>query len=288
MDKEIILAKNSGFCFGVKRAVDMVVKYYYTKGVKVSTLGPLIHNNDVIEHLEAHNIKDINLAQIDELSANDVIVLRSHGVTPDVIEKINETGAKVVDATCPYVSTIHKKVQKYHSLGYQIIIVGNKEHPEVVGINGWCDNSAVIVRDGNELDDVRLGQKVCIVAQTTEKADNFEQVVTAVSKRCAEVEAFNTICSATKERQQSAVEVSRQVDLMIVIGGKHSSNTKKLFEISRENCEKTILIENSAELDERIILGDAVKKIGITAGASTPDWVIQEVIHKINTVINNV
>ena len=288
MDKEIILAKNSGFCFGVKRAVDMVVKYYYTKGVKVSTLGPLIHNNDVIEHLEAHNIKDINLAQIDELSANDVIVLRSHGVTPDVIEKINETGAKVVDATCPYVSTIHKKVQKYHSLGYQIIIVGNKEHPEVVGINGWCDNSAVIVRGGNELDDVRLGQKVCIVAQTTEKADNFEQVVTAVSKRCAEVEAFNTICSATKERQQSAVEVSRQVDLMIVIGGKHSSNTKKLFEISRENCEKTILIENSAELDERIILGDAVKKIGITAGASTPDWVIQEVIHKINTVINNV
>ncbi len=288
MDKEIILAKNSGFCFGVKRAVDMVVKYYYTKGVKVSTLGPLIHNNDVIEHLEAHNIKDINLAQIDELSANDVIVLRSHGVTPDVIEKINETGAKVVDATCPYVSTIHKKVQKYHSLGYQIIIVGNKKHPEVIGINGWCDNSAVIVRDGNELDDVRLGQKVCIVAQTTEKADNFEQVVTAVSKRCAEVEAFNTICSATKERQQSAVEVSRQVDLMIVIGGKHSSNTKKLFEISRENCEKTILIENSAELDERIILGDAVKKIGITAGASTPDWVIQEVIHKINTVINNV
>ncbi|NMB38592.1 MAG: 4-hydroxy-3-methylbut-2-enyl diphosphate reductase, partial [Firmicutes bacterium] len=283
MDKEIILAKNSGFCFGVKRAVDMVVKYYYTKGVKVSTLGPLIHNNDVIEHLEAHNIKDINLAQIDELSANDVIVLRSHGVTPDVIEKINETGAKVVDATCPYVSTIHKKVQKYHSLGYQIIIVGNKKHPEVIGINGWCDNSAVIVRDGNELDDVRLGQKVCIVAQTTEKADNFEQVVTAVSKRCAEVEAFNTICSATKERQQSAVEVSRQVDLMIVIGGKHSSNTKKLFEISRENCEKTILIENSAELDERIILGDAVKKIGITAGASTPDWVIQEVIHKINT-----
>lgn len=284
MDKEIILAKNSGFCFGVKRAVDMVVKYYYTKGVKVSTLGPLIHNNDVIEHLEAHNIKDINLAQIDELSANDVIVLRSHGVTPDVIEKINETGARVVDATCPYVSTIHKKVQKYHSLGYQIIIVGNKEHPEVVGINGWCDNSAVIVRDGNEIDDVRLGQKVCIVAQTTEKADNFEQVVTAVSKRCAEVEAFNTICSATKERQQSAVEVSRQVDLMIVIGGKHSSNTKKLFEISRENCEKTILIENSAELDERIILGDAVKKIGITAGASTPDWVIQEVIHKINTI----
>lgn len=284
MDKEIILAKNSGFCFGVKRAVDMVVKYYYTKGVKVSTLGPLIHNNDVIEHLEAHNIKDINLAQIDELSANDVIVLRSHGVTPDVIEKINETGAKVVDATCPYVSTIHKKVQKYHSLGYQIIIVGNKEHPEVIGINGWCDNSAVIVRGGNELDDVRLGQKVCIVAQTTEKADNFEQVVTAVSKRCAEVEAFNTICSATKERQQSAVEVSRQVDLMIVIGGKHSSNTKKLFEISRENCEKTILIENSAELDERIILGDAVKKIGITAGASTPDWVIQEVIHKINTI----
>lgn len=284
MDKEIILAKNSGFCFGVKRAVDMVVKYYYTKGVKVSTLGPLIHNNDVIEHLEAHNIEDINLAQIDELNANDVIVLRSHGVTPDVIEKINETGARVVDATCPYVSTIHKKVQKYHSLGYQIIIVGNKEHPEVVGINGWCDNSAVIVRDGNEIDDVRLGQKVCIVAQTTEKADNFEQVVTAVSKRCAEVEAFNTICSATKERQQSAVEVSRQVDLMIVIGGKHSSNTKKLFEISRENCEKTILIENSAELDERIILGDAVKKIGITAGASTPDWVIQEVIHKINTI----
>lgn len=283
MGKEIILAQSSGFCFGVKRAVEMVAKYYYTKGVKVSTLGPLIHNNDVIAHFKAHNIEDIDLTQIDELGANDVIVLRSHGVTPDVIAKIKETGAKVVDATCPYVSTIHKKVREYHSLGYQIIIVGNKDHPEVIGINGWCDKSAIIVRDSNDLDDIPLEQKVCIVAQTTEKLDNFEQVVTAVSKRCAKVEAFNTICSATKERQQSAVEVSRQVDLMIVIGGKHSSNTKKLFEISRENCGRTIFIENSAELDERVFLDDAVKKIGITAGASTPDWVIEAVIHKINT-----
>jgi len=283
MGKEIILAQSSGFCFGVKRAVEMVAKYYYTKGVKVSTLGPLIHNNDVIAHFKAHNIEDIDLTQIDELGANDVIVLRSHGVTPDVIAKIKETGAKVVDATCPYVSTIHKKVREYHSLGYQIIIVGNKDHPEVIGINGWCDKSAIIVRDSNDLDDIPLEQKVCIVAQTTEKADNFEQVVTAVSKRCAKVEAFNTICSATKERQQSAVEVSRQVDLMIVIGGKHSSNTKKLFEISRENCDRTIFVENSAELDERVFLDDAVKKIGITAGASTPDWVIEAVIHKINT-----
>ncbi len=286
MDKAIILAKNSGFCFGVKRAVDMVVKYHDSDGVKVSTLGPLIHNNDVIQRLRTHNIDYIDPAQISELSENDVVVIRSHGVTPDMIEKINQTGAKVVDATCPYVSTIHRKARRFHSLGYQIIIVGNKNHPEVKGINGWCDNEAIIVRDANDLGDVPLKNRVCVVAQTTEKLIKFQQVVDAVSKKCAEVEAFNTICSATKERQQSAVEVSRQVDLMIVIGGKHSSNTKKLYEISQENCAKTIFIENCAELDEKILLDETIKTIGVTAGASTPDWIIEAVINKINQTIS--
>lgn len=279
MAREIIVAKNAGFCFGVKRAVDITLDYKKKEGKNTYTLGPLIHNEDVVKRLRSQNIQEINRRDLDKLGPGDAVVIRSHGVGPELIREIEKTGATMIDATCPYVASIQKKVQKYHAKGYQIIIVGDKDHPEVIGINGWCGNTAIITKDGSDLPE--LPPKVCIVSQTTEKLDNYGKVVEIVSKKCSEVLTFNTICSATKERQESADELSKIVDLMIVIGGKHSSNTKKLYEICKRNCENTLFIENSSELPDWALKDQGIGKIGITAGASTPDWIIKDVIDKL-------
>jgi len=278
MAKEIIVADNAGFCFGVKRAVDTAARYYDSEGQQVYTLGPLIHNNDVIRRLEEHNINAITPEQIHELGPGSVVMIRSHGVTPQIYDQIRQTGAAVVDATCPYVATIHNKVAQHYRMGYQIVIVGDRDHPEVQGINGWCDNTAIITRDGSDLPDLDPEARVCVVAQTTERLENYERVLAAVKSKCRHVAAFNTICKATKNRQESAAQVARQVDLMIVIGSKSSSNTKKLVEIATANCAHTIFVENCAELPLDLIAQDRFQKIGITAGASTPDWVISDVI----------
>ncbi len=277
MSKEIIIAENAGFCFGVKRAVEIAINQQSDQGNSTYTLGPLIHNNDVINRLREQNIIPMQETEINQLTSDSSIVIRSHGVTPDIMERIEQTGAKLVDATCPYVSSIQRKVKQYRDLGYQIIIVGDVGHPEVVGINGWCGNTALITKDGGDLGE--LPDKVCIVSQTTERLTNYDTVVKYVSSRCQEVQTFNTICKATSDRQSSADEVSKKVDLMIVIGGKSSSNSKKLYEICNVNCSNTIFIENRDELEETSFLGD-INKVGVTAGASTPDWVIQEVLDK--------
>lgn len=284
MAKEIIVADNAGFCFGVKRAVDTAARYYREDRLKVYTLGPLIHNNDVIRKLEEHGIRAITPEQIDDLGPGSVALIRSHGVAPQTYERIKEAGADVVDATCPYVAVIHKKVEQHYSMGYQIVIVGDRSHPEVEGINGWCGNSAIITRDGSDLPDLDPEAKVCVVAQTTERLENYEKVLAAVKSRCRHVAAFNTICTATKNRQESAAEVARQVDLMIVIGSKNSSNTRKLVEISKADCENTILVENRSDLPMDLIAQERFQKIGITAGASTPDWVIADVIEAVRNL----
>lgn len=278
MAKEIIIADHAGFCFGVKRAVEIAVNQQTSDQSNTYTLGPLIHNNDVINRLKEQNILPITEAQLGELGSKDSIVIRSHGVAPDIWEQIEKTGAQLVDATCPYVSSIQKKVRKYRDLGYQIIIVGDAKHPEVIGINGWCDNSAIITKDGSDLGE--LPSKVCIVSQTTERLANYDKVVEIVSRRCEDVQTFNTICKATSDRQSSADEVSKKVDLMIVIGGKNSSNSKKLYDICSKNCKNSIFIENSKELSADIFHENRIEKVGITAGASTPDWVIEDVVKK--------
>lgn len=196
---------------------------------------------------------------------------------------MKQHGLNIIDATCPFVKKIHELVKKHYNLGYKIIIVGDENHPEVIGINGSCNNEAIITKDGSNIKDGL--EKVCIVSQTTEKVENLKKVVDIVSKTAKEILTFNTICNATKERQKSAEELAKQVDLMIVIGGKNSSNSRKLFEICSQNCKNTIFIENCLELDLSKIIDDNIKAIGITAGASTPDWVIENVILKIQ---NNV
>lgn len=275
MKRKVILAENAGFCFGVKRAVDesLNAKNKYNK--KIYTLGPLIHNKDVVRDLEEKNIEAIDFDNIDKLNKEDVIVIRSHGVKENVIATLNSKGLVVDNATCPYVTNIHKKVNEYYNKGYQIVIMGDKNHPEVIGINGWCNDSALITT----ADDIesKFPKKVCLVSQTTEKKENWNKVVARVAMFAKELVAFNTICAATDVRQNSAEEISKKADMVIVIGGKSSSNTTKLFEICKKNCEKTYHIENANDLTEDII-NFKCETIGVTAGASTPDYIIEEVI----------
>lgn len=275
MGRKVILAENAGFCFGVKRAVDESLKAREIKGKKIYTLGPLIHNKDVVKDLESKEISAINLEDINELEENDVVVIRSHGVKEKVIATLSNNGLTVNNATCPYVTKIHKKVKEHYEKGYQIVILGDENHPEVIGINGWCNDSAIITNI-NDADRV-FPQKVCVVAQTTEKKKNWETVIARIASQSKEMLAFNTICAATDERQSSAEDISKDADMVIVIGGKSSSNTTKLFEICKKNCEKTYHIENANDLTEEIINYDC-DLIGVTAGASTPDYIIQEVI----------
>lgn len=274
--KKIIVAEYAGFCFGVKRAVDIALKDSKNKKGSSYSLGPLIHNADVVAYLESQGIYQIDIEELDKLSEKDKIVIRSHGVGPDTIKRIKSLGPEIIDATCPYVASIHRKVEKYHSKGYQIIIVGDKDHPEVEGINGWCDNKAWVTKDGEDLRN--LSEKVCIVAQTTERQESFDQVVKRATELGADIMAFNTICSATRERQNSAEHVSKQVDFMIVIGGKNSSNSRKLYSICKSNCPNTIFIENGKELKKHILELQEVDSIGVTAGASTPNWIIEDVL----------
>ncbi len=282
--RNVILAKEAGFCFGVKRAVDETLKAKKQYKKNIYTLGPLIHNTDVVKYLEEKQIFAIELSDIDKLQANDVIIIRSHGVSKEVIKQLEKKGLIIINATCPFVTNIQKKVEKFSEEGYTIVIQGDENHPEVIGINGWCNNSAIITKDGSlpRLD----SKKVCLVSQTTEKVENYNKTLDALKNMDIYLRDFNTICSATDVRQKSADELSKKVDAMIVIGGKHSSNTTKLFQISSKNCVNTLHIENASELPEEYINNKNLKKIGITAGASTPDWIIREVIN-IMQEINN-
>jgi 4-hydroxy-3-methylbut-2-enyl diphosphate reductase len=277
--KNIILAESAGFCFGVKRAVESALKIKQKYNKPIFTLGPLIHNNDVVSYLKENEIFSLDLKQIDELKEADVIIIRSHGVSKSVYDELARKKVIIEDATCPYVSNIQKKVNNYFQSGYNIIIVGDKDHPEVVGINGWCDNKAIISKDGSNLDE--LPYKVCVVSQTTEKQENWEKVLNKITKKSKEILAFNTICSATDVRQKNAEKLSKEVDAMVVLGGYNSSNTTKLYEICRDNCENTFHIENAEELPE-LLKSSNIKSIGVAAGASTPDWIIKEAISKMS------
>lgn len=276
MKRKVILAESAGFCFGVQRAVDQTTKIQKEYGKKIYTLGPLIHNNDVVKFLENNEVFSISLDEITNLSKGDAVIIRSHGVSKEVMDLLESKGLIIIDATCPFVTNIQKKVNKYSKEGYQIVILGDKDHPEVIGINGWCNNSAIITKDGEFHG--RIPNKVCVVSQTTEKEENWVNTIKNLSVITKELLAFNTICAATEVRQKGVLELSKTVDLMIIVGGKNSSNTTKLYQIAKTNCDRTIHIENSSELPNEIINDKTISKIGITAGASTPDWIINEVV----------
>ncbi len=275
---EVTLANKAGFCFGVKRAVEETIRLREKYNKDIYTLGPLIHNNDVVKSLEEKGIHSITLEEAYNLKKNDVVVIRSHGVGQNVFDHLRKNNVIIENETCPYVRNIQQKVEEYYNKGYNIIIVGDDKHPEVIGINGWCNDTAIISKDGENIDAIK--SKVCVVSQTTEKQSNWEKVLNRIISLAKEIVAFNTICNATEERQESANKLSKEVDLMIVLGGYNSSNTTKLYEICKKNCENTYHVEKVDSSLLNMIGNENINKIGITAGASTPEYVIEEAISK--------
>jgi 4-hydroxy-3-methylbut-2-enyl diphosphate reductase len=270
---EIILAENAGFCFGVDRAVRMTEDELSRAESRVYSYGPLIHNPQAVKSLEDKGLQTVD--GFEDINDGRIIV-RSHGVPENIINEIEESGLHLVDCTCPYVVAVHKKVQDYNSKGYNIVIIGDKDHPEVIGINGWCENKAYIVNTSEEAMELPEMEKSCVVSQTTNRLDKFLELSKIVEGKSNETILFNTICNATKLRQEAAEEVARKADAMIVIGGKHSSNTIKLAEISSRHCKNVFHIETIEELALQKLQN--FNTIGITAGASTPDWIIKEAV----------
>lgn len=245
----------------------------------IFTYGPLIHNHQVIQKLEQKGLRTIE--DLENVSGNTVIV-RSHGVPLEFYDKAERLNISVIDATCPFVRKVQNIARTYHDNGYRIVIVGNPNHPEVIGINGWCNNEAYIVQTESDVDKMDYCERVCAVAQTTITLDLWDKIIKKLKQRTKILKEFNTICTATSERQISCAEIAKQVDAMIVIGGYHSSNTQKLVQISQKYCENTYHIESVDELPIECIRD--LNKIGVTAGASTPDWIIKEVIHKMSNL----
>ena len=275
---EVRLAKSAGFCFGVKKAMEKVYEQIENaEGKKIYTYGPIIHNEEVVKELAAKGVEVIESLEELETREKGVLIIRSHGVAKAVSDKMEEAGFRVVDATCPFVKRIHNIVQKESAEGRQIIIVGNSGHPEVEGIEGWCDNKAVIIETTDEAEAFKVdeNEKICIVSQTTFNYNKFKDIVEIFEKKGYDINVVNTICNATQERQTEAKEIASQADAMIVIGGTHSSNSKKLYEICKGECENTHFIQTLDDL--YLELPKSVRLVGITAGASTPNNIIEEV-----------
>ncbi len=274
---KVTVAKSAGFCFGVDRAVKMVYEEL-EKGTRVATLGPIIHNQDVVDDMTAKGARIIS--SVDELEEGETVVIRSHGVDREVYRQIEAKGNRMLDATCPFVSRIHHIVSEKTKEGYFILIAGDKDHPEVQGIVGHCDQNYLVFKDNVELSDFfensykKFGKKLAFVEQTTYNIVVWEKCLNVIPKNDPDIFIADTICSATDARQSDAAELAKSSDIMIVVGGRHSSNTVKLYEVCSRYC-KTYHIENSDELHS-LNLPDA-ERIGITAGASTPAYIIKEV-----------
>ena len=270
---EVILAKTAGFCFGVKRAVDTV--YEQAGKQHVYTYGPIIHNEQVVSDLKKRGVRVLHSKEELEELKEGTVIIRSHGVPKEIYDIITSKGLELVDATCPFVRKIHRIVQKAGKEGKQIIITGSAEHPEVEGIRGWCSEKVTIISEASQLDEIDWKQPACLVSQTTFNYKKFQDIVEIIEKKGYDIEVCNTICNATEERQLEARSIAKNVDAMIVIGDKHSSNSQKLFEISSKECARTIFIQTLDDLDLKLF--ESTGKVGITAGASTPQKIIKEV-----------
>ena len=290
MERQVIVAKSAGFCFGVERAVARV--YEQIQAVKegkaqgpIYTYGPIIHNEEVVRDLEE---KDVQVLDTEEDLENlpegqGTVIIRSHGVSRHVYDILNSRGVNVVDATCPFVKKIHKIVDEHSRAGEAVIIIGSPVHPEVEGIRGWGNGDTVVVENEADAEDYNLpeGKKLCIVSQTTFNYNKFQELVEILRKKSYDnnvlniLNILNTICNATEERQREAKNIAGEVDTMLVVGGRHSSNTQKLFEICKKECGNTYYIQTPVDLDSEMFQCSSC--VGITAGASTPKKIIEEV-----------
>ncbi len=274
---EVRLAKTAGFCFGVRRAVDTVYEQVEQAEGPIYTYGPIVHNETVVQELEEKGVKVLNSEEELKSLTSGTVIIRAHGVGEKVYELLKQQGVNLVDATCPFVKKIHRIARKEEANGRHILIIGNAKHPEVEGIRGWCEKPAYVVESLEEAENFALpmGEKLCIVSQTTFNYNKFQDIVEIISKKGYDIIVLNTICSATEERQTEAREIASDVDAMIVIGGSHSSNTQKLFEICKKECENTYYIQSLDDLDLKT--SQSIRCVGITAGASTPNKIIEEV-----------
>ena len=277
---QVLLADEFGFCFGVERAVEMVEEAL-SEGDTVRTLGPLIHNEQEMQRLGQHGVTTIQ--EPIQIKRGETAVIRAHGVTPQVQKELEEKASKVVDATCPFVTRVQKLASRAATENRHVIVVGNPDHPEMIGVKGYAPEHAFIVKDAEEISHLPRLNRPLVVSQTTIKAQTFFDAAEAVKlKTDDEVQVINTICSATRDRQDAARALAGEVDAFYIIGGNHSSNSRKLLAVCQEQCEKSFLIETEDEINAEDLKG--AEKVGVTAGASTPNWLIEKVVKKLKEI----
>ncbi|HYE65118.1 MAG TPA: 4-hydroxy-3-methylbut-2-enyl diphosphate reductase [Pyrinomonadaceae bacterium] len=277
---EVLLAEEYGFCFGVERAVDMVEEAL-DEGLTIRSLGALIHNSQEMQRLESRGVATINSPV--EAAGDITAVIRAHGVTPQVQHDLEQRAAHVIDATCPFVTRVQRLAERAARQGRDVVVAGNPDHPEMIGVVGYAPNHAHVVRDASEVASLPPLHAPLVVSQTTIKLQTFLEVAEAVrAKADAEPEVVNTICSATRDRQDAARALAGQVDAFYVIGGRHSSNSVKLLAVCKEQCEKSFLIETADEINPQDLEG--IGRVGVTAGASTPNWLIDQVLKRLRAM----
>jgi 4-hydroxy-3-methylbut-2-enyl diphosphate reductase len=278
---EVLLADEYGFCFGVERAVEMVEEAVQEGARPIRSLGPLIHNAQEMERLGAQGVSTIDSP--DEADADTIAVIRAHGVTPQVQHDLEHRAATVIDATCPFVTRVQHLAERAAREGRDVVVAGNPDHPEMIGVVGYAPNNTYVVRDAGEVASLPHLRSPLVVSQTTIKLQTFLEVAEAVREKAdTEPQVVNTICSATRDRQDAARALAGQVDAFYVIGGRHSSNSVKLLAVCQEQCAKSFLIETPAEINPADLAN--VKKVGVTAGASTPNWLIDQVVERLHEI----
>jgi 4-hydroxy-3-methylbut-2-enyl diphosphate reductase len=277
---QVLLADEYGFCFGVERAVEMVEESL-EEGDTVRTLGPLIHNDQEMMRLGTQGVTTIS--EPVQIQRGETAVIRAHGVTPQIEAELREKASKVVDATCPFVTKVQRLASRAAAQDRHVVVVGNPEHPEMIGVFGYAPEHAFVINDASEVSQLPKLKNPLVVSQTTIKLKNFLEVAEAVKgKTDDEVQVVNTICSATRDRQDAARALSTMVDAFYIIGGRHSSNSRKLLAVCREECEKSFLIETEDEINPEDLKG--VEKVGVTAGASTPNWLIDKIVIRLKEI----
>src|SRR2546422_5789548 len=277
---EVLLANEYGFCFGVERAVEMVEDALQV-GAPVRTLGPLIHNTQEMQRLECEGVSTVQDPA--EVSADEIAVIRAHGVTPQVQTELEKRAARVVYATCPFVTRVQRLAERAAKEGRHVVVAGNPAHPEMIGVVGYAPNNTFVVSDAGEVEKLPPLHAPLVVSQTTLKLNTFLEVAEAVrAKADAEPQVVNTICSATRDRQDAARALAGLVDVFYIIGGKHSSNSIKLLAVCKEQCERSFLIETEEEINAEDL--DGANRVGVTAGASTPNWLIDQVVARLRDI----
>ena len=280
---EVLLADEYGFCFGVERAVEMVEDAVGLGGGPIQSLGPLIHNAQEMERLGEKGVSTIDSPE--EADSDTIAVIRAHGVTPQVQRDLERRAAKVIDATCPFVTRVQHLAERAAIQGRDVVIAGNPDHPEMIGVVGYAPDNTYVVRDAGEVAFLPTLRSPLVVSQTTIKLKTFLEVAEAVRQKAdAEPQVVNTICSATRDRQDAARALAGEVDAFYVMGGRHSSNSVKLLAVCQEQCAKSFLIETPAEINAGDLAG--VNRVGVTAGASTPDWLIDQVVQRLKEIGN--